>query len=164
MASANELIMIFIGLEISSIASYILAGYLRDDPRNNESRAQIFPAGLVRHGVSAVRHRLDLRHHRLHQSDRDPPRAADRRRSLAGAGRHGRGADVRRIRIQDFRRAVPDLGARRVSGRARSGLRVSFGRSQSRRVRDSAARLHDRLRTDRRPTGSRSCGAARWPP
>src|SRR5580704_2769018 len=37
MASANELIMIFIGLEISSIASYILAGYLRDDPRNNES-------------------------------------------------------------------------------------------------------------------------------
>src|SRR5579864_2631630 len=34
MASANELIMIFIGLEISSIASYILAGYLRDDPRN----------------------------------------------------------------------------------------------------------------------------------
>ena len=30
MAAANELIMVFIGLEISSIASYILAGYLRD--------------------------------------------------------------------------------------------------------------------------------------
>src|SRR3954463_13239709 len=37
MASANELIMIFIGLEISSIASYILAGYLRDHPRNTQS-------------------------------------------------------------------------------------------------------------------------------
>ena len=30
MVSANELIMIFIGLEISSIASYVLAGYLRE--------------------------------------------------------------------------------------------------------------------------------------
>jgi len=44
MATANELIMIFIGLEISSIATYILAGYLRDDKRNKRSRAEIFPA------------------------------------------------------------------------------------------------------------------------
>ncbi len=45
MASANELIMIFIGLEISSIASYILAGFLRDDPRNNESALKYFLLG-----------------------------------------------------------------------------------------------------------------------
>ena len=45
MASANELIMIFIGLEISSIASYILAGYLRDDPRNSESALKYFLLG-----------------------------------------------------------------------------------------------------------------------
>jgi NADH-quinone oxidoreductase subunit N len=45
MASANELIMIFIGLEISSIASYILAGYLRDDSRNNESALKYFLLG-----------------------------------------------------------------------------------------------------------------------
>ena len=45
MASANELIMIFIGLEISSIASYILAGYLRDDTRNNESALKYFLLG-----------------------------------------------------------------------------------------------------------------------
>ena len=31
MAAANELMMIFIGLEISSIATYIFAGYFRDD-------------------------------------------------------------------------------------------------------------------------------------
>ena len=42
MAASNELIMIFIGLEISSIASYILAGYLRDDKRNNESALKYF--------------------------------------------------------------------------------------------------------------------------
>ena len=45
MASANELIMIFIGLEISSIASYILAGYLRDDARNSESALKYFLLG-----------------------------------------------------------------------------------------------------------------------
>jgi NADH-quinone oxidoreductase subunit N len=45
MVTANELIMIFIGLEISSIASYILAGYLRDDPRNNEAALKYFLLG-----------------------------------------------------------------------------------------------------------------------
>ena len=45
MVTANELIMIFIGLEISSISSYILAGYLRDDPRNNESALKYFLLG-----------------------------------------------------------------------------------------------------------------------
>lgn len=45
MVSANELIMIFIGLEISSIASYVLAGYLRDDSRNNESALKYFLLG-----------------------------------------------------------------------------------------------------------------------
>ncbi len=45
MASANELIMIFIGLEISSIASYVLAGYLRRDLRNTESAIKYFLLG-----------------------------------------------------------------------------------------------------------------------
>ncbi len=45
MVTANELIMIFIGLEISSIASYVLAGYLRDDKRNNESALKYFLLG-----------------------------------------------------------------------------------------------------------------------
>jgi NADH-quinone oxidoreductase subunit N len=45
MVSANELIMLFIGLEISSISSYVLAGYLRDDRRNNESALKYFLLG-----------------------------------------------------------------------------------------------------------------------
>jgi len=45
MVSANELIMIFIGLEISSIASYVLAGYLRDDKRANEAALKYFLLG-----------------------------------------------------------------------------------------------------------------------
>jgi NADH-quinone oxidoreductase subunit N len=45
MVTANELIMIFIGLEISSIASYVLAGYFRDDKRNNEASLKYFLLG-----------------------------------------------------------------------------------------------------------------------
>jgi NADH-quinone oxidoreductase subunit N len=45
MAAANELVIIFIGLEISSIASYVLAGYLRDDKRANEASLKYFLLG-----------------------------------------------------------------------------------------------------------------------
>jgi NADH-quinone oxidoreductase subunit N len=45
MAASNELIMMFIGLEISSIASYILAGYLREDRRANEAAIKYFLLG-----------------------------------------------------------------------------------------------------------------------
>ena len=37
--------MVFIGIEISSIASYILAGYLRDDKRSNEAALKYFLLG-----------------------------------------------------------------------------------------------------------------------
>jgi NADH-quinone oxidoreductase subunit N len=45
MAASNELMMIFISLEISSIATYIMAGYLRNDRRNNESALKYFLLG-----------------------------------------------------------------------------------------------------------------------
>jgi NADH-quinone oxidoreductase subunit N len=45
LAVSDELIMVFIGLEISSIASYVLAGYLRDDKRNSESAIKYFLLG-----------------------------------------------------------------------------------------------------------------------
>lgn len=45
MVTANELVMLFIGLECSSIATYILAGYLRDDKRNSEAALKYFLLG-----------------------------------------------------------------------------------------------------------------------
>jgi NADH-quinone oxidoreductase subunit N len=45
MVTASDLIMVFIGLEISSISSYVLAGYLRDDKRANESALKYFLLG-----------------------------------------------------------------------------------------------------------------------
>ena len=45
LSTANDLIMVFIGLEISSIATYILAGFLRNDRRNNEAALKYFLLG-----------------------------------------------------------------------------------------------------------------------
>jgi NADH-quinone oxidoreductase subunit N len=45
MVTADDLIMVFIGIEISSIATYILSGFLRDDRRNNEAALKYFLLG-----------------------------------------------------------------------------------------------------------------------
>ncbi len=45
MAASTELIMIFIGLEISSISTYILAGFKRSDPQSNEASLKYFLLG-----------------------------------------------------------------------------------------------------------------------
>jgi NADH-quinone oxidoreductase subunit N len=45
MAGAQELLTAFIGLEMSSIASYILASYKRDAPRSNEAAMKYFLLG-----------------------------------------------------------------------------------------------------------------------
>ncbi len=45
MAASTDLIMIFLGLEISSISTYILAGYRRSDPLGNESSLKYFLLG-----------------------------------------------------------------------------------------------------------------------
>jgi NADH-quinone oxidoreductase subunit N len=45
MAAADELLTAFIGLEISSIASYVLAGYRRNATKSNESALKYFLLG-----------------------------------------------------------------------------------------------------------------------
>ncbi len=59
MVTANDLMMIFIGLEISSIASYVLAGYLRNDKRNNEAALKYFllgsfATGFLLYGIAVI--------------------------------------------------------------------------------------------------------------
>ena len=45
MSSANDLIVIFIGLEISSLASYVLVGFRRDAPNSSEASLKYFLLG-----------------------------------------------------------------------------------------------------------------------
>ena len=155
MATANELIMIFIGLEISSIATYILAGYLRDDKRNNESALKYFLLGsfataFLLYGIAWIygtTGSTNLSTIRIALLTPGSERSSD-------SGWHCRRADVRRIRLQSFGRAVPDLGARRLPGRARASDAVHVRRPQSRRFRRFPAGVHDRLRAHHQPLGA----------
>jgi len=59
MAASNDLIMVFIGLEISSIASYVMADYLRDDKPGNEAALKYFllgsfATGFFLYGVALI--------------------------------------------------------------------------------------------------------------
>lgn len=45
MAAGNDLVMIFLGLEILSIATYVMAGFRRADVRSNESSLKYFILG-----------------------------------------------------------------------------------------------------------------------
>src|SRR5262249_7405202 len=45
MAGSNELIMVFLGLEILSIATYVMAGFRRTDLKSNESALKYFLLG-----------------------------------------------------------------------------------------------------------------------
>jgi NADH-quinone oxidoreductase subunit N len=59
MASANDMVMIFLGLEISSISTYVLAGYRRADVRSNESAMKYFilgsfSTGFLLYGIALI--------------------------------------------------------------------------------------------------------------
>jgi len=49
--AASNLVLVFISVELLSITSYVLTGYLRDDPRSNEGALKYFLYGAV---LSAV--------------------------------------------------------------------------------------------------------------
>lgn len=59
MASANDLLSVFITLEFSTFGFYVLVAYLREDPASNEAGLKffilgVFAAGLLAYGISLV--------------------------------------------------------------------------------------------------------------
>ena len=59
MVSAIDLIMVYLAIEIVSISSFILAGYLRGDLRSNEAALKYviygaFSSGIMLFGLSIV--------------------------------------------------------------------------------------------------------------
>ncbi len=59
MASANDLLSVFVSLEFSTLGFYILVAYLRDDLASNEAGLKffilgVFAAGLLAYGISLV--------------------------------------------------------------------------------------------------------------
>ena len=128
LASANELVTAFVGLEMSSISTYVLVGFRRRALDFQRSSAQIFPARLVRHRVLSLRHRHGLRRHG-HNHHRQNS-AGSRRRFLCGRfarpGHPRPRPDVRRPGFQSRYRAIPNLRPGRVRRRPVAGYRA-FG-------------------------------------
>ena len=96
----------------------------------------------------ALRHGLGVRGHRQHAVGRHIRRGGpDHRqrglRRLRAAGRHR--ADGGGVRLQDFRRALPDVGAGRIRRGAHPGGGVLVGGQQSRRLRHSAPGVLHRI-------------------
>ncbi len=113
MASASNLMTLYLGLELQSLALYVLAAFARDDLRSSEAGLKYFvlsglASGLLLYGISLVygfSGTMDLL--ALHDA------AGDAGQRL---GRPGRRHRVRagRARVQGVRRAVPHVDARRL--------------------------------------------------
>ena len=67
LAGAEDLIVLFLGLEVMSVAVYVLAGFNRRNPFSAEAALKYFLIGAFALGFPAVRHRAGLRRHRHHQ-------------------------------------------------------------------------------------------------
>ena len=61
MATATDLLVIFLALEVLSLAVYVLTGIRRDSPAADRGRVQVFPARRVFERVLPLRHRVHLR-------------------------------------------------------------------------------------------------------
>ena len=74
MATATDLLVIFLALEVMSLAVYVLTGIRRDSPRVDRSGVQVLPARRLLERVLPLRHRVHLRPDRQHaaRSDRQP--------------------------------------------------------------------------------------------
>ena len=67
MASGSDLISIYLGIELMALSIYILAGFHQEVPALQRGRAEVLPAGGVLLGYPALRHSVDIRHHRHHE-------------------------------------------------------------------------------------------------
>ena len=66
MAASAHLIMLFLGLEVMSIAVYVLAGLFREDAALQRSLPEISDPGLLLQRLSALRHGHAVRRRRRH--------------------------------------------------------------------------------------------------
>ena len=86
MASANDLIVLFLGLETLSIALYVLAASDLRRTRVAGGGAQVLRARRLLVGVLPLRHRPRLRRHRLHQPRRRSSTFLERQRAARRTG------------------------------------------------------------------------------
>src|ERR1051325_7414708 len=132
MASAGDLVMVFLGLEILSIATYVMCGFRRTDIRSNESSMKYFILGsfssaFLLYGIALV--------YGASSTAAGLPGTTNTaeiaRRAVSATALHRRSDDAGRFWFQDCHRAVSRLDAGCLRGRAHAGYGVHGRRSKS---------------------------------
>ena len=138
MASARDLISVFVALEFLSIPAYMMAAWRKRDRKSNEAGVKYFLLGVFASAVMLYGMSL------LYGATGSTKLTAigevvTGKGKLGGIEVDGRGVRHRRLRVQGQRRAVPHLGARHLRGRADPGDRVPQRRVEGRRLRRAGA-------------------------
>ena len=84
MVSANDLISLYVGLELQSLALYVVAAMNRDNAKATEAGLKYFVLGALSLRHAALRRVAGLRLHRPDPARRDHPRHRDGRRARSG--------------------------------------------------------------------------------
>ena len=112
MASGFDIVLIFIGLELMAISTYVLVGFLRRDRRSNEAALKYFLLGAFSSGIFA--YGLSLFYGLAGNTNLGviAPRARAMFNPAIQTHRHHRAAHHDdRAAVQDCRRAISSVGA-----------------------------------------------------
>ena len=141
MAAGFDIVLIFIGLELMAISTYVLVGFLRRDRRSNEAALKYLAARRVFFRHFRLRPLAALRSYWQHQPGRNRSFAhANSRQGPAQSHRDRCPADHdHRLAVQSGRRSVPPVGAGRLRRRTHLHHRIHVRRRQSRRMGHAAA-------------------------
>ena len=144
MACGFDLVLLFIGLELMALSTYVLVGFLRRDKRSNEAALKYLLLGAFSSGIFAYGLSLLYGLVGFHQSCRNRHRACRSRIAT-----HPRDPviilaldhDRDRPAVQDRSRSIPSVGARRLRRSANQRYRVHVGGSEGRGMGDAVAHL-----------------------
>ena len=114
--------MIFIGLELTGLSLYVMAAFDKEHRSSSEAGLKYFLFGSTGERLHALRAQLHLWHDGNDHARLDRPAPCRGANRTAARGRHRHDADW--FRLQDRRRAISSLGARRLSGRTGSDRRI----------------------------------------
>ena len=157
LAASNDIVMLYLALEMVSITSYVMVAYLKGDRMSNEASLKYVLFGAAStgsmlygfsllYGLAGTTSMPGIQEYLAGGvSDAEP---------LRGLRRHAAGA--RRLRLQDRGRALPLLVPRRLPGRPHAGDGAPVGRCPRRR----ASRSRCASSTARSPSRRRAPGTS----
>ena len=130
MAAGIDIVLLFIGLELMAISTYVLVGFLRRDRRSNEAALKYLLLGAFSSGIFA--YGLSLFYGISGSTNLAVIARARLGAEPAQSGGGDRAADDHgRIAVQDRRRSVSSVGAGRLRRRAHQHYRLHVGGGES---------------------------------